>query len=226
MVNVRELGGFAEYEDDIDGTIEEFYAFNYCLAEEYANAMYREDFEELGTISLDLLYKICYWIDYDNKHENQELREQIKNGNIITCNNRTFIEAIYANKNAQLAETYLRTGIKSAKLILTIVLSKETEADYEPLAFIGDEYYKQEDFNKIFNDLYNLIEYEYCNSDNKKEFLDLIKNNYARIRCYKTYKSEPIPIKYHWVQDIKHIIKDESVPKSIKKLKKSINRKK
>lgn len=78
MVNVRELGGFAEYEDDIDGTIEKFYAFNYCLAEEYANAMYREDFEELGTISLDLLYKICYWIDYDNKHENQELREQIK----------------------------------------------------------------------------------------------------------------------------------------------------
>lgn len=103
---------------------------------------------------------------------------------------------------------------------MAIVLSKETESDYEPLAFIGNEYYKQEDFNKIFNDLYNLIEYEYCNSDNKKEFLDLIKNNYAIIRCYKTYKSEPIPIKYHWVQDIKHIIKDESVPKSIKKLKK------
>lgn len=58
MDSIYELGGFAIEPGDIDGTEDEFNAFNLCLAEEYFYAMKDEDFELLGDMDLDLVHKI------------------------------------------------------------------------------------------------------------------------------------------------------------------------
>ena len=98
---MQELGGFAENEDAIDGTKEDFYAFNYCLANDYYVAIVSEDFESIVgdtdkyLIDIDLIDDICKWLNYDGEigKDIEDDIEKIKDGTIITCNNRTFYEA-------------------------------------------------------------------------------------------------------------------------------------
>lgn len=197
-----ELGGFAEELSDIDGTIEEFNAFNYCLAESYVGAMYDEDFESLGEFSPSLLNNICAWYNYDESMKNQEETNEIKTGKLITKNNRTFIDAIYANKSATVAEAYLLNGVFSPKLVLTIILNE------------SDEYiarlncYSEEDYDKKIKEIHDFIEIEYEKSDNKIEFLNKIKNNYSRINvAIAIFKPKKIPSTYNWVKQLKNMSK-------------------
>lgn len=207
MKSIIELGGFAEDEDAIDGTEEEFELFNYFLAQDYVEAMFEEDFEMLGEFSSCLLDDIIYWIDYDGKHDGQRTRKELMNGSLITNKNRTFLEAIYDAKHGTLAETYISRGIVTPKLVLAVVLSKCDEDDIEPSAYIGDESYKKEDYDKLFKEFYDLIEIEYTKAEDKKEFLKAIKNNYGRIRIYKD-KNRVVPSSYNWVKELKKIEKE------------------
>lgn len=50
-----ELGGFSEYQEDIDGNFE---AFNRCLASDYLTAMISEDFLSLGELDYWQLCRI------------------------------------------------------------------------------------------------------------------------------------------------------------------------
>lgn len=129
-----ELCGFAENEKVIDGTYDEYLAFNHCLASDYVSAIYSEDFEALGDLSFDLLEDILYWIPiYDQKDE--EIKENIESGLLKTYKNRTFIDAILANNNKEAAYTYLkRNGINYNDkyidlLILLIINYEEDEHD-------------------------------------------------------------------------------------------------
>lgn len=199
MSSVRELGGFAEDIGDIDGDEAEFNAFNYSLAEEYAGAMYVEDFEALGEISFDLLEKICYWLNYNSDFGNEQVVKDIQSGTLETVNGRTLIDAIYENRSASFAETYLFNGIYSPKLVLTILLSEDNSYD----AYVGNSRTTQEEYEEMFRTLYELIDIEYKKQENKKEFLNKIKNNYSRIYCHKNYTKRPIPDSYNWVKVIK-----------------------
>jgi hypothetical protein len=205
MDSIRELGGFAEYEEDIDGTEEEFNAFNYCMAQSYANAMYREDFEELGEFSPDLLENICRWLNYTEEMNNLDIVQEIKNGKLMTIKERTFIDAIYENKSSSLAETYLLNGVYSPKLVLTIILSDEE--DYEAY-IIGNS---QEDFDNKIKELYDFIEEEFNKCSDKKMFLNKIKENYNRIKVSNKYKSKPVSTNtYNWAKKLKKINKEKS----------------
>ena len=199
MSSVRELGGFAEYIGDIDGDEAEFNAFNYCLAEEYVSAMYAEDFEALGEISFDLLEKICDWINYDRELGNEQVVADIQSGNLETVNGRTLIDAIYENRCASFAETYLFNGVYSPKLVLTILLSEDNSYD----AYIGNSSTTQEQCEDMLRELYELIDLEYEKQENKKEFLNKIRDNHRRIWCPNGYVNKPVPDSYSWVKVLK-----------------------
>jgi C-terminal processing protease CtpA/Prc len=162
------------------------------MAEDYEIAMYNEDFQALGEFSVDLLKDICRWLNYTEEMGNLDKVQDIK----TTIKERTFIDAIYENKVSTLAETYLLNGVYSPKLVLTIILSDEDEYD----AFISCE--NQEDLESKMKQLYDFIEIEYKKSDDKKLFLNKIKNNYNRIRISKEYISKPIPNTYSWTKEL------------------------
>lgn len=207
-MKVIKLGEFIDYNEDITNI--EVEAFNYYLALEYANAMEEENFEILGNFSFNLLEKICYWLGFFSREEDIKLLNEIKNGTLITNKNRTFIDAIYINKKGDFAEAYLNMGLKSPKLVLTIIL--ENLINHHS-ANIGNEDFKQEDYEKLFNELYDLIETEYNNSSDKQAFLYLINNNYNRVKCYKLYKKIPASDKYNWVKDLVKYKKEKSLLK-------------
>ena len=111
-----ELGGFAEWPEVIDGTEEEFEAYNYCLANEYYDAVLGEDFESLGEVLNNgyvwhqIMGDVCNWLNFDgeigkNLKENFNL---LYNGTIITCNNRPFIIAAYEHGWTKLVEDLTR----------------------------------------------------------------------------------------------------------------------
>lgn len=198
MGSIKELGGFTKTKEDINGTEEEFLAFNYCLAEDYVNAMYQEDFEELGEISEELLKMICKWYNEIEIPTNQNTVHEIKTGEFRTIQKRILIDAIYENQSASLAETYLLMEVYSPKLVLTILLSEEE--DYQDYSLVKN----QKELNRKMKELYDLIETEYQKCDNKKQFLNKIQKNYTRIVSRKEYttKLPPIPNTYHWVKQL------------------------
>lgn len=96
-----ELGGFAETPEVIDGTEEDFNAFNWCLACDYYEAVVGEDFDSLGEVLNDvynwhaLMGDVCIWMNYDGEigKDKKDEYPKLYNGTILTYNNRTFIEA-------------------------------------------------------------------------------------------------------------------------------------
>lgn len=193
-----ELGGFAEFPEDIDGTERDLEAFNYCLAEEYVNSMFAEDFELLGQVSYDLLEKICYWLNYNGTIGDEEEIKQIGNGTFKTVNNRTFIEAIFDNKNACLAEAYIFNEVYDPKLILTVILD-ETDSH---IALIQPE--KTEEIENIINRLYEEIEKQFVAENDKVKFLNKIKEGIHKVKISNKFKSKPISsYNYSWVKAMK-----------------------
>lgn len=192
-----ELGGFAENLDVIDG---DFQAFNYCLAEEYAHAMYEEDFASIGDIDTDMLDSICYWLNYDGRHDNERLISDIKSGNLITNNRRSLIDAIYDTKNSSLAETYLNYGVYSPKLVLTIVLDSKSDA----IANIDVGVLNQEQFTKRVDDLHRCIEEKFLKQENKEDFLLKVWEGFGRVKYESQFKCSPVEIeKYQWAKSLK-----------------------
>lgn len=112
-----ELGGFAENENVIDGGYEEFISFNYCLACDYLNAMYMEDFEAIGEIDDYTLEQITYWYTY--RMESKEAVEEmikIERGLLMTFNNRTFVDALIENNIDYLAYLFISGGNNDERL--------------------------------------------------------------------------------------------------------------
>lgn len=204
-----ELGGFAEYEDEIDG---DFNTYNFCLAEEYMASIINEDFESLGFMSYDLIEKITYWLNYNGTigKDDIDIIEGIKNGNIITVNNRTFIDALYANKQVDIAEMYIvNRGIINNKLFLTCILYGKGEL---PKIILNEVHYfikEKEDYIGFLNDVFSLIEQEFNKIDSveeKKQYLSKIRQAVPNIKYPKKYGEINISIKeYNWGKQYKKI---------------------
>lgn len=201
------LGGFAEYEDEIDG---DFNAFNFCLAEEYMTAIIEEDFDALGFVGYDLIEKITYWLNYNGTIGKDVIDkiEGIKNGNIITINNRTFIDALYTYKKADIAEMYIvNRGIIDSKLFLTCILYGEEKLSKIILNEVHYFIKEKEEYIGFLNDVFSLIEQEFNIIDNvedKKQFLNKIKQSISNITYPKKYGEIDISIKeYNWGKQYK-----------------------
>ena len=92
-MSYKELGGFAENKDVLDGTEETYNSFNYCLAELYLDAIWSEDFEAIGDVDKYLIQNVAHWLTYDSKiaKEIKDAGKNILTGEIITCNNRQLL---------------------------------------------------------------------------------------------------------------------------------------
>ena len=191
-----DLGGFAEDENAVD---DDYESFNYCLAENYYCAMLGEEWDLIGDASESLIDNIVHWLSfYDNDYDTNA----IVDGSLITYKGRTFIDAIVDDKRVDLAETYIRLGVKDIRLYILFMLGyRENMYDiYHPLHAINLVYhgtilniYKYEDRNelikflleifteldKIYNSLRNDLE--------KKEFLDIVR---ANIKGFKYRESK------------------------------------
>lgn len=205
-----ELGGFAEYEEDIDG---DFNAFNYCLANEYCSAIMSEDFELLGEISNDLIDKIINWLNYDGEIGKNDLNviKGIDNGSIITDKNRTFIEAIVDSHQYQIAETYLLRGIHDINLFLTYFI-------YAPIDEIEDYFLNgaymfpndREKYVQFLNSILNGLDQHFIeikDMNQQIQFLDRIKIIINLVRYPAKY--EKIVINKDNYSFVKQIIKNK-----------------
>lgn len=207
-MNCFELGGFAEEPRDVSDAwteeeqMKDFVAFNYCLAEEYASAMYKEDFESLGEMSGGLLDTICYWLNYDESYGNEEDVKHIANGTLLTVNNRTFIEAIVANKNISCADMYLGNQIYHPALIVMMMELYAHGEEYRNYFFFG---ISQETLNKIHEGLYNELEKNYQKAEDKIEYLRIIKKGFECLYVENSLKQKPIPKELSWVKALKNL---------------------
>ena len=131
-MNPCELGGFAENPNVIDGTEEDYNAFNFCLAYDYYVAIINEDFDSLGEdlnnigTWYDLMDKVGYWLNYDGeigfgiRNDIRQTIRKIYYGTIITYKDRTFIEACFENNWNELGNDLLKHLPDDLKLIKKI----------------------------------------------------------------------------------------------------------
>lgn len=208
-----DLGGFAEYPDDIDGTEEEFNAFNFCLAEEYFAAMCEEDFELIGEVDAYLIRNIMHWLNYDgiiNKNIEEEIKK-IETGSFLTNKNRPFVEAIVENKDPYLADAYISLGNNDPRLYVIVMLYNEYYTKSTILNYINHNVKNRDEYvlalSKIFDELdktYNEIE----NKDEKIFFLRKVKSNLELIRYPQEYGKVKISDigNYNFVKELKYIM--------------------
>lgn len=211
MIMINELGGFDEDKEEFDGTKDEWVAFNFCLAEEYFNCMKAEEWGSLGEMSSNLINKIIYWLNYDEKINNDIIEEikKISIGLFLTNKERTFIDAIVAENKIDLAETFITLGSKDVRLYLLCMFSNESYFEDTVLnqfhMYIKSNY---NEFLEFLRDIFDALELEYCRlTDIEEQFkmLNDIKKNIQNIRYPKEYG----PIKfqsignYKWVKELK-----------------------
>jgi len=183
-MSYRELGGFAENPDVLDGTEETFHAFNFCLAQSYLWAIGDEDFELIGDVTPDLIRDVAHWLNYDGEigRNNEQTIEKMLNGTLITSKNRTFKEAIIAEKDAKLAYVWLRLDCQNdIDLIVCRILNVNDIEDYDSYYYSDSSIfscYSREKLIEVLKDIISKIKdiYEKENDENnKKNILSSLK---------------------------------------------------
>lgn len=172
--SVRELGGFADDPEDVDGN---FQAFNYCMASDYAYSMYNEDFENLGYMDSSLFGTIAHWLNYDGKigANEEEFILNIPRGEFLTTFNRTFADAVAARRLGELAESLIINGNNDPKLYFTAIAYSEP-SDSILNRVLGD-LPGIEQYVSFVNELMSLINQEYkgLDEDESHQFILKIK---------------------------------------------------
>lgn len=191
-----ELGGFAENESVIDG---DFNAFNFCLATDYLGAFIEEDFVSLGEMNNNLIDDIVYWLNYDGEIGKNDVVNinGIDKGSLITKNNRTFIQCIVDEHQADMAETYIMRGVKDPKLYLTCILYGDFCLYKDILNYIHGFVTDKEEYTKFLTNIFSMLEEGYLNiesSRQKIQFLERVKLYIDSIQYPKEYGEIDIPI--------------------------------
>lgn len=195
----NKLGGFAESPEVVDGNWE---AFNFCLAEDYLQAMGEEDWEALGYMDTGLVNDIARWLNYDGEigKNRIDIIKNIPKGLIKTSKNRTFVDAIVAEHNAPLAQTFIYNGNHDVRLYLTAIIYGNFKVvddwygtDTNLLNHIHDslECHNAEDYSKFISKVFEGFEKHYLGIDDIKgqqEFLKYIKEFVKEIRFPARYK--------------------------------------
>lgn len=204
----NELGGFAEEPTFVSDAyteeeqLRDFECFNYCLAEDYASAMYTEDFEALGDVDDYLFRNICDWINYNPNLGNAELKEQIENGTLITKNNRTFLSAIAANKNISWGELYTYYHIYSPEIIVMLIEASGLSIHVSPICLNTKD---EEELQKLNMDIFLEIEKRY-QENGSLEYLKQIQKGFRILHHKKDQKCLKIPTSLSWARTLKEEI--------------------
>lgn len=181
--NFSELGGFAEFPEDIDG---DFESFNRCLADEYLSAMIEENFLELGELSEGLLETIWNWGDFLKISSSDFF-----NGTFMTCKNRTFIDAIIETHAYQAGEAYLHVN-NPKFLAMMIAYSELYEYDLMYDEHIG---LSNEEWNNLITETFNELNsiYEMLDNEEKVELLERVKKTIPNITAPKNFVPCKVP---------------------------------
>lgn len=205
----NELGGFAEEPEYVsDAYTEEeqrydFECFNYCLAEEYAGAMYAEDFESIGEVDSYLFDNICNWINYDEELGNEDLKKQIETGTLITKQGRTFLDAIVANRNINFGELYTAMGVYNARVIVMLIEQAGLGLSVVPIQLkIG----AQEELDELYSHICERIEERFKEENESMEYLKIIKNGMSTMYFPKKLNVPPIPNNLTWTRHLKRTV--------------------
>ena len=160
-MSYKEIGGFAENQDALDGQ-ESFKSFNYCIAQQYLDAILAEDFISLGNLSHTVIEDVAFWLNYDGRFNKENIIEELLNATLITKNNRTFKEAIIENKQAKSAYVWLNLGCSNdIDLMVCYILN------------INDI----EEYNRYFYSNSSLFEF-----NSKKELTEGLKKIISKIK--------------------------------------------
>lgn len=211
-----ELGGFAETRADIDGTEEEFDAFNYCLAEDYLTAMINEDFEEIGEIGIDTLENVMEWLNYDGEigKDKEDIIKSIPRGEIITYKNRTLAEAAIEAEHLPCAEVFIYNGNLDPRLFMIVMeksnnIGNEQETAILNLGLASAD--SAEEYIAFLKSIFDLIEERYnkkATLEEKKKYLEKIRPYIDRIRIKKdlnnleSVKTYIKNMNYNWHRDM------------------------
>lgn len=117
---MTELGEFAEDERVIKSDIiRDVDTFNFYLANQYYEAIVCEDFEAIGEFDIELIDEVCYWLNYDGKAEKEELKaiKQIREGSIVTQNNRPFAYAVMEQNRPDVIKGFISNGNDDINLV-------------------------------------------------------------------------------------------------------------
>lgn len=188
------LGGFAETESVVDG---DFEAFNFCLADQYYDAFFAEEWDLLVDINRYLIEKIIFWLSYDKEivaDSNYDL-DGISNGTLFTSKGRTLIDAIYSDKRLELAETYIRLGVRDIRLYVLFMLYYKDKGYLDCVykgtilnAYIPCD---RDDLLKFLSDIFIHLDELYQNINDlgeKSEFLSIVKDNLSKFKYSKDFK--------------------------------------
>ena len=174
-----EIGGFALDEYAVDGDWE---SFNYCVAENYYDAMLGEEFDFLGYGSRSFIENIMYWLNYDGEigKDREEEIERLRTGLFMTFRNRTFVDAIVEKRNVSFAETYIQFGSMDVRLFEICLFGVEID-------FIdGEELYNGTILNVINN---------FCKD--KKDYIEFLSKFFALLDCqYNKLENESDRIEF------------------------------
>ena len=185
------IGGFALDEDAVDGDWE---TFNYCVAENYYDAMLGEEFELLGYASCSFIENIMYWLNYDGEigKNHKEDIEKIRTGLFMTCNNRTFIDAIVETKNVSFAQTYINFGSEDVRLFVIClfgvdicIIDGEEQYDGTVLNMINRFCETKDDYIKFLSKMFALLGEQYNELQNdcdRIEFLNVVRTNIKKFK--------------------------------------------
>lgn len=211
-----ELGGFAESQEAIDGTEEDFIAFNYCLAEDYFAAMQDEDFELLGKVGFDTIENIMYWLNYDGEigKSEEEIIKSIPKGALKTSKGRTLEEAVIENENLPFAEIFIYNGNHNPKLY-AIVMEKAPHLYYEKndslLNLKLSKTESLEEYLEFLKSLFAILEERYNKKKtlaDKRKFLEQIRPYIEGINVSKKHFSDDKVrqfiknMNYNWQKDM------------------------
>ena len=189
------LGGFAENEHVVDGDYE---AFNFCLADQYYDAMMGEEWDLLDGLGEDLVEKIIFWLSYDKEivKENNYNLEGIEKGTLLTFKGRTFIDAIVSEKRVDLAEMYIRLGVRDIRLYILFMLYYNDEYDTVNYVYGGtilNAYLPENrtDLVKFLSEVFTLLDNMYKDineTEKKKEFLNIVSFNARRFKHSRRFE--------------------------------------
>ncbi len=198
-----DLGGFAESPDVLEeGTEEAQVAFNFCLAMDYINAIYDEDFESLGAVDNYLLDNILTWYEIGGGKLSLEKVHDIKVGSVITSKNRPLVEAVLEDRNDFLARTFIGNGNNDPRLYALCV----TEDEWMGI-LNSDSSMNRLEYLQFLRGVFDIVEESYSSvsGEVKIKMLSCIKENISSIK----YNREMGPLKltdvgsYQFIKDMK-----------------------
>lgn len=200
-----DLGGFAEEPSVVssDGDYDEYCAFNVCLAENYINAIYEENFDDLGEIDPWFLDQILMWYEVNWELDIEEIKNY-KTGMNITMNNRPFVEAVIEDGNDCLAETFICNGNHDPRLY---ALCMTETSIFSHVGLLSSDGRGRDEYLSFLRDVFDCVEEDYKNAaaQDKIKMLSVIKERISDIR----YSEDIGPIslgqvgEYQFVKDFR-----------------------